>query len=336
MPVIDLHVHLAGMGTGGSGCALSPRMAKSPVTWFMLRRAGIGRALRPHADASFAEHLVSLAEQSQDLDYACLFAMDGVYDAQGELDLARSHLLVPNAHLFEVCTRSRRLLPVISINPARRDALAELERWGPLAVALKWLAPLQRFDASEARFRPFLAKVKELELPLIVHTGCEHTFPGMVHRLGDPALYEPALAMGIAVVFSHCGSGSLILPGYDYTRTFLDLLERYDHAFGDTAAFGTLVRAGAMRRARRFAGQHADRILHGSDYPVPSNALYFLPELGFGRVADLEGVSHPLDRDLRLKRAMGFPEASFSAAHRLLAKRIARWEAYRDALPPTP
>ncbi|HEY9723176.1 MAG TPA: amidohydrolase family protein [Oscillatoriaceae cyanobacterium] len=333
---IDLHVHLAGVGPRPRpgelpcGCFVSQRMTLSPV-YGVLRALHTGLNVGEQAaNEAFVRRLVGMVEGAQQLDYACLFAMDGVYDAAGDLVVSESHLYVPNAYVFDVARRSPRLLPVISVNPMRKDALAELERWGPNAVALKWLGPLQKFDASESRFEPFYDALKELGLPVIAHSGCEHTFPGMEQRLGDPLLYEKLVQRGVPVIFSHCGTGSFMAPGHDYSENFVRLLERYDNVYGDTSAFCSLVR---WKQLRRFgADRYVGRIFHGSDWPIPSNALYFLGDLGFNRVFKLEAERNPLDRDAATKRAMGMPDSVFNGAYELLAPRIATWETYRTHL----
>lgn len=326
---IDLHVHLAGIQGDGSGCFVSARMRRTVTFRVLMRLMGADMRFPAAANAAYVERLTKLLETSQELDYACLFAMDGVYDANGDLIPEASHLYVPNSYVFEACRRSPQLLPVISINPQRRDALAELERWADGAIALKWLAPLQKFDPSQARYEPFYRKLAELELPVIAHSGCEHTFPGMEQRLGDPALYERLIRVGVPVIFSHCGTGSFLYPAYDYSKTFVAMLERYENVFGDTSAFCSLVR---YKQVRRFAAErYAGRILHGSDFPIPSSALYFLPALGFDTVLQLEKGRHPLDRDVRTKRAMGMPDSVFDGAYALLAPRLRRWEAIRES-----
>lgn len=337
---IDLHVHLAGIGVepeGPSrdvgcehGCFVSRRMSRS-ITYFALRKAlGVSGLDPVAATAHFADRLVDLLETSQELDYACIFAMDGVYDASGELKPAESHLFVPNSYVFEVCRKSPKLLPVISVNPQRRDALAELAKWGPTAVAMKWLGPLQKFDPDTAAYEPFYDLLKELGLPVIAHSGCEHTFPGMEQRLGNPMLYERLLKRGIPVIFSHCGTGSFMAPGHDYSKEFITMLEKYEQVHGDTSAFCSLVR---YKQVKRFNEEkYVGRIWHGSDWPIPSSSLYFLADLGFNRIFQLEQNRHPLDRDVVTKRAMGVPEMVFNGAYNLLGPRIARWEEARQAM----
>ena len=326
---IDLHVHLAGVGGGGAGCFVSPKMARTLTFHALKRIIGIDTSDPHAATVHFGRRIAQAVESSTELDYAAVFAMDGVYDGAGELKPEDSHLYVPNSWVFEVARQSPKLLPVISVNPMRKDAIAELQRWGPDAVALKWLGPLQKFDASSKAFEPFYDALKELGLPVIAHSGCEHTFPGMEQRLGDPLLYEPVVRRGVPVIFSHCGTGSFVFPGHDYSREFMEMLERHDNVYGDTSAFCSLVRRNQIRRFA--ASRYIDRIFHGSDWPIPSTALVFLPDLGFNRVAGLEKDRHPLDRDVRTKRAMGVPEVVFTGAYELLKPRIDRWEAARLA-----
>ena len=315
---IDLHVHLAGLGHDGTGCRISSRMRRS------LQYQALARLLalpRQHQDRAYVDRLIASVNSATEIDYACILALDGAYDAQGQFDPRHSHLYVPNDYVVAICSRSTRLLPVISINPQRHDALAELAHWGPQAVALKWLAPLQRFDPSAARYRDFIRLVHELDLPVISHSGTEHTFPGVVQQLGDPRLCTPLLDLGIPVIFAHCGTGSFWSPDADFTAAFEALLSRYDCAFGDTSGFVSIFRARQIERfaAERFRG----RVFHGSDYPVPTSALYFLPALGWRGVRALERLSNPLDKDIAIKRTLGLPAAAFTGAYELLAKRIA-------------
>jgi len=316
---VDLHVHLAGLGDGVTGCHVSPRMARSVQFLAMRQLARLGGV---RTDADYADRLVRLVDESTSLDYACLFALDGVYDAHGDFRPDRSHLYVPNEYAIQVAKRSPRLLPVVSINPQRKDALEELARWGPEAVALKWLPPAQHFDPSDSRYADFRQLLAELELPVICHSGTEHTLPGVAQRLGDPTLCEPLLKLGVPVVFAHCGTCTVFEPWANHVPAFGRLLATYDHAYGDTAGFCSLVR---YRNVFRFSTDlFAGRILHGSDFPVPTSSVYFWKALGLGGVRRLEGISNPLDKDAQIKRAAGMPAEVFTKAYTLLEPRIRR------------
>jgi hypothetical protein len=113
---IDLHVHLAGIG---GGCFVSPRMRRSIVYHALKRTLRIDDRHPIESTRRYAEQLAELLETSTELDYACIFAMDGVYTESGDLKPAESHLYVPNSYVFEVCKPSAKLLPVISVNPQR-------------------------------------------------------------------------------------------------------------------------------------------------------------------------------------------------------------------------
>jgi predicted TIM-barrel fold metal-dependent hydrolase len=327
MPVVDVHVHLAGLTGDPSGCHISRRMQRSVNYRGLLLLNRINPSDPTMATRRYADRMQDLVESATEIDYACVFAMDGVYDAGGEFRPDESHLYVPNAYVFEVCARSPKLLPVISINPQRKDAMAELARWGPWAVAMKWLGPMQKFDPTDPAHDRFYDQIRELGLPLIIHSGCEHTFPGMDQQYGNPALYKGIVKRGIPVIFSHCGTGSFLFPKHDYSQAFIAMVERHDNVYGDTSGFASLVRSKELRRfaAERYVG----RILHGSDFPVPTNAYPFLRQLGFAGTLALDAIRHPFDRDVRVKRRMGLPDSCFDTAYTILEKRITAWEAAR-------
>ena len=91
-----------------------------------------------------------------------------------------------------------------------------------------------------------------------------------------------------------------------------------------------MVRRKQVRRFQR-AEKLVDRIFHGSDWPIPTTATVFLPELGFNRVLKLERTRNPLERDVLTKREMGLPESVFTGAWAVLGPRVRAWEARRDA-----
>ena len=66
--------------------------------------------------------------QQSGLDKAVILAQDAVYDERGCRD-ARNAFYVPNEYLFRVVARYPQvMIPCVSINPERGDALEELER----------------------------------------------------------------------------------------------------------------------------------------------------------------------------------------------------------------
>lgn len=325
---LDVHVHLAGVPGDGQGFWISPTMRRSLQFAFMRRVIGIDLRDPAAANRAFADRVVALAENSQELDGIGLLAMDGAYDAQGQLDPKRSHLVVPNEAVRALGLRCPRILPFASVNPARADALEALEAVAPWAVALKWLPPLQRFAPNEPRFGRFLDRVAELRLPVLAHAGPEHTFPGMVQRLGDVLMLEPLAQRGIPLIVAHCATGSPFSPGRDHLKHFAKMAGEHACVHGDVSAFATPARARALARVLREPNL-VGRLLQGSDWPVPANAWLFARALGYRQAKALARIEHPWDRDVAIKRALGLPEDAFTRAQSVLGHRLAIWARHR-------
>jgi len=308
-------VHLFGKGDGGSGCFLSERQQQH-VNYGFLRRLldlGPGDVL----DERYVERLLQQLSGSS-LQAVLLLAQDGRYDHRGELDRDHTDCFVPNDWLFTVCARApRQLLPCCSINPRRRDALAELERCHARgARACKVHPPTMEVDPAEPRFRPFWRRLAELDVLLMVHTGTEHAAPVVGFEVCDPERLEPALQEGCTVVAAHSGFGSF-QDGVDQFASLQRLVAQYPRLYCDTAVLGS------MFRWRNLPALLADplvlaRAVHASDWPFPSNALVHWQHLRPSAMASLLSERNLLERDLRLEQALGFPAEFFQRGARLL------------------
>src|SRR5690606_31181211 len=116
--------------------------------------------------------MISRQVAESELDIAVALGFDGVYDERGRLDHDRSQLLIPVSWVLEVCERYGNLLPGPSINPYRRDALEQLEiAIAGGAVLIKWLPIVQGFDPGSPRALPFLRRLADAGIPLLVHAG---------------------------------------------------------------------------------------------------------------------------------------------------------------------
>jgi hypothetical protein len=69
-------------------------------------------------------------------------------------------------------------------------------------------------------------------------------------------------------------------------------------------------------------GVFQERTLHGSDYPVPNNAIYYPRILGRTLVR-IERERNRLQRDMMLKQALGFSRETFTRAAGVLPLRHA-------------
>jgi uncharacterized protein len=325
LPRIDVHVHLAGVGTQGSGCWMSPAFRRRPtfLGLRLLHRIST-RQLETTVDQDWAAFVAGLVWES-DLDAAMVLGFDGVYDQNGAFDPARSQLVVPPDWVFEVCERYTGLLPAPSINPDRRDALVLLEEAIERgAVAIKWLPIVQGFDPAGDRALPFLKRLAEAGIPLLIHAGTgEVTFKTVDDEVGDLARIIPALELGVRLICAHSAAPIQLSGEASQLPLLRDLLGRYSNLWVDNSG---LANPSRFRYLPEFAEDPliSERTLHGSDFPVITNAFYYLNRLGVGAVRQIESERNSLQRDLLIKRAVGFPEAAFTRATGVLAN-LERW-----------
>lgn len=269
MGLIDVHVHLAALPTKTNGCLLSKDMLDGPLAKVIAWAQGLPLDRPEDANRIFVDRLLASLTAARRVDKAVLLALDGIYDEGGRLDEARTHMLISNDAMFEACARSGgRLLPGASINPARRDALEELERCAAKgAVLIKVLPNAQVFDPSEARFREFYRALARLKLPLLSHIGVEYSVKARDQNVGNPERLELALNEGATVIAAHaCSSGRVF--GQPHVATMLRLVCEQPRFFMDASALTLPNRVGMALKLRSLPEVH-DRILFGSDYPLP-------------------------------------------------------------------
>ena len=249
------------------------------------------------------------------VDAAVVLAFDAAHDAKGDVDLANTHLYVTNDYVAALCRRNRQMLFGASIHPYRKDALLELERCAAnSAVLIKWLPIVQNFNPADDRCAPFYEALAALKLPLLCHTGGETSLPNLDKTVADPALLEPALKRGVKVIMAHCGTRSKPWE-QDFVPTFLRLAKEYEHCYGDTSGLNLPTRSYAYRTLLDdpVASQ---KLVHGSDWPIlPAPPC----KVGLAKAFALWGESNWMRRDVEIKKALGFDEAYWQRAAKVLA-----------------
>ncbi|MGB6222235.1 amidohydrolase family protein [Haloferula sp.] len=320
---IDCHIHLVGTGTGNSGCWYRPK----GLTKFgepMMTKA-IGLTVKdlhgPEFDQLYVQQLVRYVQESSLIDQALLLAHELPHTEDGTPLPEQSSLYVPNDYVLKIAAEHPEFLPAISIHPAKMGAFEELnECLDRGAAALKCLPNVQGIDWNNPRYTKFLERMAEAGLPLLAHTGSERTMPVIDHALASPAVLTRALEIGVTCIAAHAGTGMMLLDP-DYLDLFLGMLEKYPNLYGDNSAL-----AGLSFRLRTSANRTLtsspvrERILHGSDLPVPSNGL--LPLLGgmidWTDFREARAISNPIELDARLKQMLGYREDNFTLASGIL------------------
>jgi uncharacterized protein len=315
-PTLDIHVHLFGAGDNGSGCRLSKATSEGLAMKYLAGRLH----LRKRAATLDQAYVLALAEQIEQsgLDKAVVLAQDAVYDSSGQPDWERTQFYVPNDYLFQVVARnSRRMIPCVSINPQRADALAELDRCGAKgARLLKIHPPTQGVDIADRKYSKFFRRCAELKIRVMVHTGHEHSAPILDVALADPRRLALALDQGCTVIACHCGTGWR-KDRPDMLPAFLEMIGKHTDLWGDTAVLGS---AGRVRDFQRLLADPAarQRLLHGSDFPFPAMPIAFAGAIGLKKAVALQTVENWIQQDLALKEAMEIGYDSARRAYRLI------------------
>ncbi len=321
-PVLDFHVHLLGVGDEGSGCFLSERqrthsLSSVTPTNYSLLLGLLGLEQNGHMDRDYVAVLVDQLQRSS-LEKALLVGQDGRYDQDGMFDRAATNFYVPNEYLLRVAREHPDLfVPCVSINPKRRDALEELERCAEGgARVLKIHPPTQDVDPGQDRFRTFYRRLAELDILLMVHTGAEHGSPIVGDDYSDPQRLVPALQEGCTVIAAHAGMGTF-LDSVDFFPALVELIQDYPRLYCDSSV---LAATSYWRSLPRILEQDLvmERLIHGSDFPFPSNALAFWNRLPPMDLLRLSSEPNLLERDFRLKLALGLPAEVFERGARLL------------------
>jgi predicted TIM-barrel fold metal-dependent hydrolase len=315
---VDMHVHIVGNGSSSSGCWVRPRGLHRLLAAFMLHHNGLPQsALTGDLDQLYVEGLLKFLRSSS-LGAAVILAHDDVYDESGRRIEGVGSLYVPNDNVLDLARRHPEFLPAVSIHPARPDAMEELDRCiAAGAVMMKLLPNSQNVDCSNRRYTRFWERLVEAGLPMLAHTGGEHTVPIIQREWADPRVLERPLECGVTVIAAHvAGKGGVF--DRDYFDVFAAMTRRHPRLYGDLSALNIPFRSRHFRACLQEPLVH--RLLHGSDFPVPvmGHWAWMHGLLDWKTFRRLERVPNPLERDYQLKRAMGFPMETFTRIWQLL------------------
>jgi predicted TIM-barrel fold metal-dependent hydrolase len=317
-PRVDMHVHIVGTGAGGTGCWLRVKRWHRPMAAFMTRHIGMSRrAFSQNFDELYVDNLLRLVRESS-LDSVVILAQDEVHDSDGTVrqDLGSFH--VPNDYVLSLAKQHPEFLPGVSIHPARPDALGELEKClEGGAVFMKCLPNCHNIDCNDRRYEKFWRRMAEARLPLLAHTGGEHTVPVICAAYADPRVLTLPLECGVTVIAAHCATKSGLIDR-EYFHIFAAMTRQYPNLYGDTSAFNVPMRGRHIRRCLEEPLQ--SRLLHGSDFPVPvyGHWAWMRRFISWADLRRCQRIGNVIERDYQLKRAMGFADGHFSRVNQLL------------------
>ncbi|MEI6085745.1 MAG: amidohydrolase family protein, partial [Verrucomicrobiota bacterium] len=302
-------------------CWMHPTGWYSLLGKFMCYHIGLGGISfqSPDFDERYVAHLLKLLKASS-LAQAVILANDQVYHADGRLMAGAGTFYVPNDYVLKLAREhSSVFLPAVSIHPARPDALEELDRCVAAgAVMMKCLPNCHNIDCNDPRYRKFWERMAELKLPLLAHTGGEHTLQIIEPKYADPLVLTLPLECGVTCIAAHCGGRGFIDP--EYFHIFEEMTTRHANLYGDISAFNIPFRSKHYRAALRPLVQ---RLVHGSDYPVPvfTHWAWMRGLIDWPTFRRCEAIANVIERDYQIKRAIGFPEEVFTRISKLMRGR---------------
>jgi len=185
-------------------------------------------------------------------------------------------------------------------------------------------------DPSDPQCDAFYQKLKERNLVLLSHGGEEKAVEAEEdQKLGNPLLLRRALDHGVRVIVAHCaGLGTnedlddpsrKQVDNFDLFMRLMDDKRYQGLVFGETSAMTQFNRAGRPLRTILEREDLHERLVNGSDYPLPAvNMLIRMaPLVRRGYITAEEGQSlkeiynyNPLLFDFTLKRSLKHPETS--------------------------
>ena len=321
--IVDLHVHTAGIGAGGSGAFVNREMRENFRFRFYLRAFGVTEEeLNESGDAIVVARIGAQVAASERVAKAVVLAMDGAVDGKGELDREATQIYVPNAFVASQTASYENLCFGASVNPYRHDALERLRQAkADGAVLLKWIPNIMHIDPADPSIRPFYEALVELDLPLLSHAGQERSFADAVDQYGDPARLELPLSMGVTVIAAHIATTGENDGESNFER-ILPMFARFPNLYADISSLTQINKRNYLRKALDVPGL-AERLVYGTDWPLQFFPLvspyYHVNHIGVRAARAVQGIDNAWDRDVALKEVLGTPADVFTRSAELIA-----------------
>lgn len=330
--LVDYHTHIVGVGAGTSN-AVNPKMLswKHPThrLKFMVYVSACGVEDVDDADAQYIARLVDLIRHMGPHGKFRALAFDKNYLPDGTPNPAKTEFYVSNDYVFDLAAKHPDIFePIVSVNPYRRDALEELERCARKgARIIKWLPNAMGIDPADERCDAYYQKVKQLDMVILSHGGEEKAVEAEEdQKWGNPLRLRRPLEQGVKVIVAHCAGLGANEDMEDKDRKrrdnfdlFMRLMDepRYEGLlFADISAMTQFNRIGSSLTTIVDRADWHDRLVNGSDYPLPAINLLIrikpLVRLGYLDADEGESLKqiydfNPLLFDFVLKRRLTAP-----------------------------
>lgn len=313
--IIDLHVHVAGLGYGESGCFINETMRNNIRFPFYLWSMDVTEEeLIQHGDQILFKKLSDKIAHSETISKAVILAMDGFIDDNGILNKQETQIYVPNDYVAKEVLRYDNLLFGASINPNRKDALQRLRAAKEKgAVLVKWIPSIMNIDPANPKLIPFYQLMAELKMPLLTHTGMEKSFANARDELADPMRLKLPLEQGVTVIAAHIATTGKS-EGVDNFTRILPMVRQYSKLYVDISSLTQINKLNYLSKALKEEGI-SKKMIYGTDWPLQFFPLispwYHINHISMKDAFHIGGIKNQWDRDVALKAAFGVPEEVF-------------------------
>ncbi|HOT98383.1 MAG TPA: amidohydrolase family protein [bacterium] len=329
--IIDVHIHFGAPEDEVSGCYWSEAFTKTAAYYAMLL---LTKSLFKKVNITRVEkQILAVINKSKQVGKCILLGMDQVYDEKGMVHPEWTHLHTPNRYLAQMAQENDRVLFGASVHPYRKDWREELDFClANRAVLCKWIPSSQMIKPDHDLCLPFYQKLAEHDLPLLTHAGPEYAIPSSnqeYNKYNNPKYLRKALELGVTGIIAHCALPYLNKFDKPYLDDYEDSLKLFEEAgkygwrlYADLSAITGPMRSTYVETIQKTIP--AQRILYGSDYPIPISGLSYHSRINvitwFKFLRELGRIKNPLDKNYRIIEKMKFDPCIYTNASTLFAR----------------
>ncbi len=302
MKTIDIHTHLL------SSEVKFDRLFDKVALRIFAKKFGLDfDELKNDPYQAYTNALIKNVRSSAHVSKISLFGVDAKVDSKGEILHCDKTVCASNDDVLKLYEKNQDIIvPFFSINPNRPDALDLIDFY--VSCGFKGAKFLQNYwgvDTRDKKYRPYFEKLATLKLPLIIHVGSESSVNSVKEYEKLDMLYQP-LDIGVNTICAHMALGyetkdffrSLSKKERNFNHEYfalLELLKTHKNLYADISALLTPVRAKVLRHLSNYTDVH-DKLLYGSDFPVPYSAIYNTYDLNLKKRINLHLNKNPFDR----------------------------------------
>ncbi len=302
MQTVDIHTHL--LSSRVRFDRLYDRLA---ITFFGTKMGFDTTQLLSTPYEAYIQALTEGIRRSKYLKKSVVFGVDARVDAAGKVLHKDLTVCADNDEVLQLYENNRDvIIPFFSINPMRPDALDLIDQYSELGFqGAKFLQNYWNVNTREVRYRRYFEKLHDKGLPLIVHIGSESSVHShkacecisMLHHPLEAGVTVIAAHMALSYTPSKLFQALLQNPKHFNAEyfTLLTMLESYENLYADVSALLTPVRAKVLRHLSAEHHIH-EKLLFGTDYPVPFSTVLNSYDLPYSRRFELSAIVNPFDR----------------------------------------